>query len=54
MVAPDGSYALGTNKAMDGAMPGPYVVTIWMRRNATGRLPARYASRRTISTDGDC
>jgi hypothetical protein len=47
MVAPDGSYALGTNKAMDGAMPGPYVVTIWMRRNATGRLPARYGSRRT-------
>ena len=47
IVADDGSYSLGTNKAMDGAMAGPYVVTIWKQRNTTARLPARYASRRT-------
>ncbi len=47
LVAPDGSYVLGTHKPMDGALAGPYVVTIWSRQSTTARLPARYASRRT-------
>jgi len=47
LVAEDGSYVLGTHKAMDGALAGPYVVAIWRRRSTTAPLPARYASRRT-------
>jgi hypothetical protein len=47
LVEPDGSYVLGTHKAMDGAMAGPYVVTVWRRRGTSAPLPARYASRRT-------
>jgi hypothetical protein len=47
LVNKDGSYVLGTHKANDGAFAGSYVVTIWMQKNVTDRLPASYGSRQT-------
>jgi len=48
LVAEDGSYVLGTHKANDGALAGPYVVTIWRPRGTIANaLPSRYGSRHT-------
>jgi hypothetical protein len=47
LVEPDGSYVLGTQKARDGALAGPYLVTIWSRRGTATQLPPRYANRRS-------
>jgi len=48
LVAEDGSYVLGTQKAKDGARAGQYVVTVSMPRGKRAyTLPARYGNRHT-------
>jgi len=48
LVAEDGSYVLGTQKAKDGARAGQYVVTVSRPRGKRAYpLPARYGSRHT-------
>jgi hypothetical protein len=46
-VGENGRYILGTHKAKDGALAGPYIVTIWTRQSLTTQVQAKYGKRET-------